>query len=186
MFYVKTTLKRSNYMNQVLENIYARRSVRKFTEQTVSKQQLEALVGAGIHAPSGMNKQLWHFSAVQNRQLLSSLAKTVGEILGREGYDFYSPNALILVSNHRDNPHGEADCACALQNIFLAAQSLGLGSVWINQFRGICDDPRLRPLLSKAKVPEDHIIWGAAAIGYPRHPYNQSHRDTEGKIDIIL
>lgn len=105
-------------MNQVLENIYARRSVRQFTEQAVSKQQLEALVGAGIHAPSGMNKQLWHFSAVQNQQLLSSLAKTVGEILGREGYDFYSPNALILVSNHRDNPHGEARlCLCFAKHL---------------------------------------------------------------------
>lgn len=173
-------------MNDVIQNILERRSVRKFTDREISKQHLEQIVNAGIHAPSGMNKQLWHFSAVQDKRLLNRLADTVGQILGREGYDFYRPDALILVSNDRDNAHGAADSACALENIFLAAHSLGIGSVWINQFNGICDDKALRPLLTECKVPENHIIYGAAALGYAEHPYNPSHRETDGKIDFVL
>ena len=173
-------------MNEVIKNILGRRSVRKFTDREISKDDLEQIVTAGIHAPSGMNKQLWHFSVVKNKDLIDSLAKSIGEILDRDGYDFYRPTALILVSNDRDNPHGQDDGACALENIFLAAHSLGIGSVWINQFRGICDDKRLRPLLKQAKVPDNHIIYGVAALGYPEHPYNDSHRDTDGKIDFVL
>ena len=91
-------------MNEVIKNILGRRSVRKFTDREISKDDLEQIVTAGIHAPSGMNKQLWHFSVVKNKDLIDSLAKAIGEILGRDGYDFYRPTALILVSNDRDTP----------------------------------------------------------------------------------
>lgn len=178
--------KRSDIMNEVIKNILGRRSVRKFIEKEIPKGDLEQIVTAGIHAPSGMNKQLWHFSVVQNKELIGKAAEAIGRILGRDGYDFYRPDTLILVSNDRDNPHGAADSACALENMFLAAHSLGIGSVWINQFCGICDDNRLRPLLDEAKVPSNHTIYGVAALGYAEHPYNDSHRDTDGKIDFVL
>ena len=53
--------KRSDIMNEVIKNILGRRSVRKFIEKEIPKGDLEQIVTAGIHAPSGMNKQLWHF-----------------------------------------------------------------------------------------------------------------------------
>lgn len=54
----------------------------------------------------------------------------------------------------------------ALENIFLAAHALGIGSVWINQLNGICDEPAVRAVLTKLKIPENHIVWGMAALGY--------------------
>lgn len=58
------------------------------------------------------------------------------------------------------------DCACALENIFLAAKSLGIGSCWINQLRQTCDDPDVRAFLTKLGVPENHKVYGCAALGY--------------------
>ena len=74
---------------------------------------------------------------------------------------------MILASNAKDNPHGQADCACALENIFLAAHSLGIGSVWINQMQNICDAPAIREILNDFGVPENHSVFGMAALGYP-------------------
>ena len=77
---------------------------------------------------------------------------------------------LILASNERDNPHGVEDCACALENVFLAAHALGIGSVWINQLKGICDRPKVRALLTRMHLPESHIVLGCAALGYAARP----------------
>ncbi len=154
-------------MNEVLQNILTRRSCRAFTEQKISREDLTLLVDAARHAPSGMNKQLWHFTVIQNPDKIALLAAAVGAATGNSAYDFYRPNALLLASNERSNPHGVEDCACALENVFLAAHALGIGSVWINQLRHVCDTPEVRKLLDAYGVPEDHAVYGVAALGYP-------------------
>lgn len=53
-----------------------------------------------------------------------------------------------------------------MENIFLAAHSLGIGSVWINQLQGICDEPSIREILNDFGIPADHIVYGMAALGY--------------------
>lgn len=78
----------------------------------------------------------------------------------------YRPAALIIPSNNADSPYGRDDNACALENIFLAAHSMGIGSVWINQLNGICGDPNVRKLLTRFEIPSDHIVFGMAALGY--------------------
>ena len=49
----------------------------------------------------------------------------------------------------------------------LAAHSFGIGSVWINQLRTLCDDPEVRALLDEFEIPSDHVVYGMAALGYP-------------------
>lgn len=155
-------------MNEVINNILTRQSIRDFTDKKISIEELKLLVEAARHAPSGKNKQLWKFTVVQNPDMIKELAAVIAKVLNKgNDYNFYAPNALIIASNDKDDNLGEADCACALENIFLAANSLGIGSVWINQFRGICDEPEIRKVLDKIKLPSNHIIWGVAALGYP-------------------
>ena len=86
--------------------------------------------------------------------------------LDRKGYDFYRPAAIIIPSNERDSRWGIEDNACAMENIFLAAHSLGIGSVWINQVRLVCDDEEVRQLLRSWGVPDDHVVYGTVALGY--------------------
>lgn len=172
-------------MNEVYNNIITRRSVRAFTDQHISKEDLYTIAKAGVHAPSGMNKQSWKFTIVNQQDRIQKLAKAVAKILNRgDSYDFYAPDAIILVSNEQENSNGLADSACALQNIFLMAHSLGIGSVWINQLKLICDEPEIRPLLDEFEIPSDHIVYGIAALGYAKEE-GQPKEKNEAVIHFV-
>lgn len=131
--------------NEVLENIKSRRSVRTYTERQVSAGDLNLILEAAAYAPSGMNFQTWHFTAIQNAAVLTELnekikgafAKSDDPHLQERGHSetyccYYHAPTLVIVSNEPTRWWAPMDCACALQNIFLAAKSLGIGSCLTN------------------------------------------------------
>lgn len=165
-------------MNEIFENILSRRSVRAFKEQMIPKEDLMTIARAGVHAPSGMNRQSWKFTIIQQQDKIQTLAKAVAKVLEKgSSYNFYQPDALILVSNDRENSNGLADSACALENMFLMAHSMGIGSVWINQLKTICDEPEIRQLLDAYEIPENHIVYGIAALGYAKDEGKPKEKD---------
>ena len=171
-------------MNEVIKNLLSRRSIRSFSERHISREDLEIILKAAAYAPSGMNKQTWQFTAITDRNKIERLADVVGKALQREGYDFYKPDVLIIPSNERTSPWGPEDNACALENIFLAAHSLGIGSVWINQLRTICDLDEVREMLHQWQIPNDHVVYGIAALGYAAGP-EPAEPEKTGVIRII-
>ena len=76
-------------MNEVMNAILTRRSIRKFTADPIPAEVLEDLVKAALHAPSGMGKQTWQFTVVTNQEIIHRLCGLIGTELGREGYDMY-------------------------------------------------------------------------------------------------
>lgn len=158
-------------MNQVMETIQSRRSTRSFTQVPIPQRDLEQILEAGQYAPSGMNRQSWQFTVLRKANTIEALASAMRPILHRGSeYDFYRPSTLVLLSNERDNDNGQADCACALQTMFLMAESLNIGSCWINQLKGICDETPIRALLDRFGIPQNHVVWGMAALGYVLEP----------------
>ena len=153
-------------MNETLKTILTRRSTRKFLNKPIPEEELRQIIQAALHAPSGMGRQTWQFTLVKNREKIQALAAVIEKTLKRSGYDMYQPEALLIPSNDRESPYGREDDACAMENIFLAAHSLGIGSVWINQLQGICDEPSIREILNDFGIPADHIVYGMAALGY--------------------
>ncbi len=171
-------------MNQVIDNIMTRRSIRDFTDKKVKKEDIEILIKCALTAPSGANKQTWKMTGVLNQDLIKKLYTTIGKVLGNEKYNMYMPTALIIPSNEKDSKWGRDDCSCALENIFLAAHSIGIGSVWINQLVGICDEPEVRQLLTELNIPRTHDVYGLAALGYSFSlPYGE--KDKIGTFEII-
>ena len=170
-------------MNDFIDLILSRRSIRKFNTTPISKKDLELIVKAGLAAPSGKNQRTWKFTVITSIPKIQQLANAVGEALSRENYNFYKPTALIIPSNLKDSPWGREDNACALQNIFLAAHSLQIGSVWINQLKDICDHELIRPILDSFEIPKNHVIYGLAALGYPETGVKQIER--KGLIHFI-
>ena len=155
-------------MSEVLANIKSRRSIRSFKEDQVSEEHLNEILTAGLYAPSAKNSQAWQFTVVQDAQKLEKLSKEVGIAIGNPDYHrFYNAPTLILVSFPRGYAFGAADGGTALQNIFLEANALGVGSVWINQLVGNSDVSGIREVLTSFDIPKDHIVLGSAAIGYP-------------------
>lgn len=153
-------------MNQTMETILTRRSIRSFEKKPIPEEDMKQIVDAALHAPSAMGRQTWKFTVVMNREKIQQLARAAGKVLGREDYDMYSPEALIIPSNSKESRFGRDDNACAMENIFLAAHSLGIGSVWINQLHEICDEPAVREVLREFGIPDDHVVYGLAALGY--------------------
>lgn len=154
-------------MNEVIKAILERRSCRAFTKDAVKREDVETILDCALHAPSGMGKQTWQFTAVVNREKIQKLAKAVGRALGRdESYDMYDPAVLIITSNEKESKFREVDNACAMENIYLASEALGLGCVWINQVLGCYDEPAVREVLKEFGVPDGHGVYGRAAIGY--------------------
>lgn len=161
-------------MNQTIETILKRRSTRSFRREALKEEDLKLIVDCALHAPSGMGRQTWKFTVVENQALIQKLAAATAKELDRDGYNMYAPAALIIPSNLKESPFGMEDNACAMENIYLAAESLDIGCVWINQLRTICDAPAIREILDELHIPADHVVYGLAALGYrddtPIHP----------------
>ncbi len=153
-------------IEQCMELLTTRHSVRHYIDKPIAREDLETIARAGTYAPSAMNRQTWLFTITTDKAKIARLAKAIEAVLGREGYDMYQPTAIILTTNLKDNHNAAEDNACALQNMFLAAHALGIGSVWINQLKGICDDERIRPILDDMGIPADHVAYGICALGY--------------------
>jgi nitroreductase len=172
--------------NEILNCLHGRRSTRRFTDKQISPEQLDALLDAAIWAPSGGNSQSWLFTAIQNKDVILHLNELVQEgfqhwvpdddypgklrmkkASQQEGYNFYHQAPTLIIASNRPNyENAMADCALALENIFLAAQSLGLGSCYINQLHWLRDDPGVRAYLLELGIPKEHTICSSAAIGF--------------------
>lgn len=172
--------------NEVLDCIRARRSTRQFQERQVPEEELKTLLEAAIWAPSGGNNQSWLFTAIQKQDVLLKINQRVREgfqhwipdddypgKLGakaasqREDYNFYYHAPTVVIASNKPNyENAMADCALALENLFLAAQSLGLGSCYLNQLHWLRNDAALRDDLAELGIPREHTICSAAAVGY--------------------
>jgi len=168
-------------MNDVLRNIRERRSIRKFQDKPLPREILTQIVEAGLWAPSAMNRQPWHLTVVQGRahidRINAELKAAVERMpenrykamVGNDAYyaGYKAPVLIIVSADPTLSLMGEADCACVLQNMFLAAHSLGAGSCWINQLGSVCREAGFRALMDTLGVPSGNYIHGAAALGYP-------------------
>lgn len=160
-------------MNPVMQAILTRRSIRKFVDKPVPRELLDMLLQAGYHAPSGHNMQTWRFTVLQNAEKIALLKETIARVAKEKKVNFYGfeqPPCLILISNDERNANGCQDASCAAQNIFLAAHSYGLGSVWLNALMTLCGEPDIRALLDSYGIPANHRVWCMAAVGYPAAP----------------
>jgi nitroreductase len=190
--------------NEVLRAIKARRSTRKFTDEQISPGQLDALLEAAIWAPSGGNNQSWLFTAIQREDVLEKLnavvkdgfsryvpdddypgKQGVKEYAKRDDFNFfhYAPT-LIIASNKPNYENAMADCALALENIFLAAQSIGLGTCYINQLFWLRRDEGVREYLAELGVPREHVICSSVAVGYIEKESAAPPRK-DGTINIV-
>ncbi len=146
-----------------MDSIFERRSTRKFTGDLVSEEQVEALVKAAMNAPSAGNSQPWQFIVIKKRELLDQIPEF--HPYAKMAKD--APVAIVVCGDPKDAKFGGMfwvqDCAAATQNILLAAEASGLGSVWV----GIHPIPELiekvRALLS---LPEHIYPFSLVPIGY--------------------
>ena len=171
-----------------LEALVTRRSTRNYKPDPVEQEKLEKILEAGRQAPSGGNHQTSHFFVIRNRKVLDRLIEmTEKAFSGMEitentyesmkhsiaaskkgGYVFcYNAPVLIVVANRKEYGNNIADCACAIENMMVAANALDLGSCWINQLKWLNEEPEIVEYLRGFGMKEDERVYGAVIIGVP-------------------
>jgi len=153
-------------LNETLKVIHSRKSVRHFTNQAVSEQQIELLLRAGMAAPTAVNRQPWAFYVVTQRETLDAL----GEQLPYAKMLFQAQAAIVVcgdmekAGNLKEQAYWVQDCSAATQNILLAAESIGLGAVWTAAFPY---DDRTKVVIETLNLPGHHVPLNVIPIGYP-------------------
>lgn len=164
-------------MNETLQVIKNRRSIRKYEEESVPDEIIDAIIEAGRYAPSAVNSQERHFSIITSKEFMNELnreAKAVAVKLEdrylslmaqSENFDmFYNAPVLIFVSAP-EKTFAESDCAASIQNMLLASESLDYGSCWINFVLFAFQGPKHDELIQKLNLPEGYLPYGSIIVG---------------------
>lgn len=152
--------------NNTLETIHQRKSVRSYTDEVVSQEQLETLVKAAMAAPTAVNKQPWAFIAIREREVLDKLGNGLpyAKMLKKASAAIIVCGDLNKALEGWEQEFWIQDCSAASQNILLAAQSMGLGAVWTAAYPA---EDRMQTVKETLNLPEHIIPLNVIPIGYP-------------------
>ena len=162
-------------MNEVLQTIFSRAGVKAYTDQVPDHETLDLLLKAGAAAPNAYNKQLWHFTAVTDPEILERVDRetfrqmvSIGQLAADSAYHpLHGAPALIVISSAAENPFAKQDCSCANQNIALAAVSMGLASRYLDVPNLAFAGPAGAELKAACCVPEGYETVCFLSVGYP-------------------
>lgn len=153
--------------NETLDVINSRRSIRAYKSDAIPCELLNAVLEAGTSAPTGMDRQTPVIIAVESKAYRDRVSKLNAAVLGSDTDPYYGAPVIILVLADSSRPTYVEDASCVLENMMLAAHSLGLGTVWVHREREIFDSENGKRLLAEWKLPESLRGVGSIAIGYP-------------------
>jgi nitroreductase len=149
---------REDSIMDVLEAIKERRSIRQYTPEPVSEEQVTQILEAGRWAPSRGNSQPWKFIVLNDDQMRKELADAIpnGKFLAQ------APQGIAVVVSPEASKHPEQEGAAAIQNMLLAAHELGLGTCWIS-VHGTDYEEKAKPIL---QIPDDEWLLSVVSVGY--------------------
>jgi len=157
-------------MEDLLEVMYTRRSIREYTDEPVTDEQVETMLKAAMAAPSFQDLCPWHFDVVRKRKLLDKLAEThkYAHMLAK------APLAVVVCGDSEvSERHWVEDTCAATQNLLLAVTTLGLGGVWISVYP---NKKRMKYVSQVLNIPDDMEVLCLVAIG---HPAEEQHAHTQ-------
>ena len=174
-----------------INNIMTRTSIRQYTGEPVSKENIETMLRAGMAAPTAVNRQPWHFVVINSKEKLAELAgnNPRGNMLKQAAL------AIVVCGNMDKALPGQGqgfwvqDCSAATEKILLAANALGLGAVWTGLYP---DENRAASVAKVLKLPQAFIPLCTIVIGHPAEqpqpkdkwkPENVSYNEFGGKAE---
>lgn len=185
-------------MSETLEVIKERRSIRVFKDEQIKDEELQAVLEAGLYAPSAMNEQSWHFTVIQNAELLEKFTQIAKNTFAKSDIDqlksmanndkykaFYNAPTAIIISGNVKATNTEADTAAATENILLAAKAIGLGACWIGSMPFIFGNGNNDDFKKELGIPEDYNPINSIALGYAAAENSKAPARKEHKVNII-
>ncbi len=170
-------------MNEVLRAIKNRRSIRSFSPEQIKQEELDLIIEAAVYAPSSHNEQPWHFTVIQNRELIRYISDKPKELMAQSDVRWiklmglskkrevtYGAPTLIIVSGKEDAISWMPECSAAVQNMLIAAESMDIGSIWLGLVTFFFN---LKDEIGILKIPEGYVPFCGAAFGYKLKEYTQ-------------
>ena len=164
--------------NDVLQTIAERRSHRAYVQEALDEEKLQAILKAALQSPSATNRQPWHFSVVQDPELIQEIhVEAVRAFLVQgdperaarfkdSGHQiFFHAPTVIFVFGEKGFSWTQVDCGIAVQNMALAAESLGVGSVILGMPKAAFMGEKGDALRSRLSCPEGYDFVVALALG---------------------
>ncbi len=183
---------------KVHETILNRRSTRIYDERQLSDSEVKQIIEAGLYAPSAHNCQSWHFTVIQNRDLIVKLSQesknvlkghpdeTFQKMANNPNFNiFYNAPTVVLVSGDEKGMLAETNCAAATQNMLLAAESLNIGSCWIGLVAFAFGGENGDTLKEDLKIPKDFKPYYAVSLGYKKIPNGKAPQRKENCVNYI-
>jgi nitroreductase len=185
-------------VNETLKTIKSRRSFRAYKPEQIKDEELQTILEAGRYAPSGGGAQPWHFSVIQKSDVLQKINLACKEAMLKSGNKmfeerakadnfsiFYHAPTLIVASGDEKAITPQQDCTLALGNMFLAAESIGIGSCWIHALSMLLNGDAGKDLSQELGIPEGYKVQGSGVFGYKPMENPAPAPRKEGTVTII-
>lgn len=152
--------------NEALEVLTSRRSIKAYLPEQIKDEELEAILAAGINAPTGRNMQAPIIVAVQDPETVKLLSKLNAEVMGASGDPFYGAPTVLVVLSDRTKPTYFYDGCLVMGNLMNAAHAIGVGACWIHRAKEVFDSAIGKELLAKWGIEGDYEGIGNCILGY--------------------
>lgn len=160
-------------VNQVIETILARRSVRKYKLQPVEREKMQTIVECGVNAPNAMNRQPWEIRVVDNPDFINGVTELYKKEQPKVAEDpnfknmFRNAPTVVFVGRDVQSGSAEFDCGLLSENMMLAAQSMGIGSCCLGSPAAFMRSPAAAEYLKQLGFSEGYELLYCIAFGYP-------------------
>ncbi len=154
---------------EVFEAIKGRRSIRKYTKESIPEDFIVKILDAGRWAPSASNRQPWSFMILKDGEVRRRVAEatTYGKFLAD------APLGIVVVVDPQASTHPVEDGAIASQNMLLAAHALGLGACWIGAYNSFYEE-KIKTILS---IPKNKRLLSIISIGFPAESPTKTRKE---------
>ncbi|MBR4866571.1 MAG: nitroreductase family protein [Clostridia bacterium] len=185
-------------MNESIKLILNRQSVRSYEAKPVAPEDVEIILECGKYAATAMGLQPWHFTVVRSREKLDKITAENKRIMLESGDErikamvndpsfdnFRGAPMAILVSGEINTPSAQADCAIATENMALAANALGIASLFIGSFAPAFDGEKKEELKKEFGIPEGYKPYYALSLGYRKGELEERKPRRENLVNYV-
>ena len=161
-------------LNETLELMQTRRSVRDFKPDMVPEDIMDKIIEAGLWAASGRNRQSPIIIKVTDKSVRDRLCRLNAEIMGTDSDPFYGAPVVLVVLADKKRPTYVYDGSLVMGNLMLAAHALGVDSCWIHRAKETFDRPEWKEFLKEQGIEGDYEGIGNCVLGYRAVPLKEA------------
>lgn len=173
-------------MNPTIQDLMTRRSVRAYTQEMPSKEDINTICQAGLYAATGMGTQSPIILAVTNKTLRDRMSRLNAQVMGTDTDPFYGAPVVLVVLVDIDTALTPVeDGSLMMGNMLNAAHALGLASCWINRAREVFSSDEGKSILKELGIEGNYLGVGNCVVGYAAVPQPQPRPRKENRIHWV-